>query len=395
MKLSSHFKTAKLNLVVGKLRTVLALLGILVGTFSVVILISAGEIATDTALHQFKGLGINLMALSFSPKKDMGTADTDMRSLATTINNYLETQIPEVLGAAPYVISNINAQFDKKILEPTIIASTFKLASILGMPMRAGRYISPMDKLQFFCVLGADLIKNTPTQAILGKQLRIGAVIFTVIGIAESMPENQFFPYELNNSIFISLETVPFLADKPVLSDVIMQLKPDADLDLVKTKLTDFFAKQLPNYQLNIQSARELLKRMATQQNIFTLLLGAIGGISLVVGGIGIMNIMLAAVAERKEEIGLRLALGAEPKDIRWMFLTEALLLATIGGGLGVLAGIIGTYVVSMVAGWTYSFYILPPIIGFGVTIIICVFFGYYPAYKASKLDPIIALRGA
>jgi putative ABC transport system permease protein len=196
----------------------------------------------------------------------------------------------------------------------------------------------------------------------------------------------------MNNSVVIPLTAMPFLA-QPELSDIILKLNPKVDLDQVKSKITKYFSEKLPKYQVNIQTARELLKSMSAQQNIFTLLLGAVGSISLFVGGIGIMNVMLAAIAERKEEIGLRLAIGAQPKDIRRMFLTEAALLACIGGGAGVLLGVIGTYIISLIADWDFVFLIIPPVLGFTVTVLICIFFGFYPAYKASKLDPIVALR--
>ena len=397
MKFKSHFKTATNNLKIGKLRTILALLGILVGTFSVVILVSSGQLAAETALKQFKGLGINLMSINFTPKNSSSLEDNSgqapVLNQAKELKNFLEYDVPGVLQAEPYIVGNSTVSFEGNKSSATVLGSEGDLKSIMGLNLKFGRFFSPLDANQLYCVIGNKLIVPTlPGQSLVGKQIKIGNLFFTIIGGLNLLPDSSFINMDLNNSVFIPINTTPFLT-KPKLSDAVLKMKPDADLDKVKAIINKYFEKKYPNYQVNIQTARELIKSMAAQQNIFTILLGSIGSIALFVAGIGIMNIMLAAVAERIEEIGLRLAIGAQPKDIRRMFLTEAILLAFIGGGSGVILGMIGTYIISNISGWVYEFLILPALLGFLISVLICVFFGFYPAYKASKLDPIVALR--
>jgi len=172
-----------------------------------------------------------------------------------------------------------------------------------------------------------------------------------------------------------------------------LRIKENTNIDTVKTAITDYFTRNIPGYIVNIQRAKELLNSIAKQQTIFTLLLGLIGGVSLLVGGIGVMNIMLASVAERHAEIGLRISLGAKPRDVQLMFLMEATMLAILGGGLGVILGMLATATIAYFAHWPFVILFWPPLIGFSVSLLISLFFGFYPAYVASKLNPIETLR--
>ena len=149
----------------------------------------------------------------------------------------------------------------------------------------------------------------------------------------------------------------------------------------------------LINKQINFRSAKELIAQMQSQHHILTVLLGLIGSVSLIVGGIGVMNMMLVAVTERKHEIGIRLAVGATRFDIALLFLLEAIMLSFIGGMLGVLLGILLAYCVAIYWDWRFTLLLWPPLLGFSVSVGLGVFFGFYPAYQAAKLDPIQALR--
>ncbi len=132
---------------------------------------------------------------------------------------------------------------------------------------------------------------------------------------------------------------------------------------------------------------------MQKQQTTFTVLLGVIGGISLLVGGIGVMNIMLVSVVERHREIGIRRAVGARQSDIKWLFLTESIMLSLFGGVVGVIIGILSSLLIAYIFQWQFFFFATPAIIGFAVSVFVGIFFGYYPAHRASKLDPILLLR--
>lgn len=176
-------------------------------------------------------------------------------------------------------------------------------------------------------------------------------------------------------------------------NNIIVRLQPDTNIDQIEQLISDVAAKVLHGKSISYRSAKELITKMKKQSAILTLFLALIGSISLLVGGIGVMNIMLVSVVERKREIGIRLAVGATPTDIAILFLIESVLLYLLGGLLGVIIGILIAYLLSLVWHWTFTFFIWPPIAGFTVSALTGVFFGFYPAFLAAKLDPIEGLR--
>jgi len=391
MRISSQIRTAFRNLQTSRLRAFLAMLSIMVGTASVVALISSGQLAAEEALKQFKSLGTNLMSINFAP------TDTKKKSLKPVKPAMIEkmpAKIPDIYELAPYMTVYATGYFKEKSWDSTIIATTHTLADVISISMKQGRFFNKSDKSKSYCVVGQGVLDNLKTLSPVGKRIKLGNSIFTIIGVAEHWPENSFFSQDINQTIMVPIKTASLISSSAVLGDAVMKLRITADVDVVKDAITGFFAKDFPGFMVTIKSAKEMILRMAAQQQIFTLLLGLIGGIALFVGGIGVMNIMLASVAERRNEIGLRLALGAQPKDIQLMFIMESILLALIGGILGVILGILSTVLIAKIAGWSFTLFFFPPLIGLSVSILVTLFFGFYPAYKASMLNPIEALRG-
>lgn len=390
MKLSLHFKTAIRNLTASRLRTFLAMLGIVIGTASVVALISVGQLATEQALEQFKGLGVDLMRINFTSIDPNTTARIPLN---TIIN--IETSVPDVSKIAPFVLQFLTGEYQQQSFSDiSIIASTENLAEVINLTMEEGRFISDLDQDQHFCVLGHGFAKQLNTMNLFGQHIKLGKGIFTIIGIANEWPESNIVGQDINQAIIIPFAALSQIAANAQLNTAILRLKQNADIDTVKQSITNYAAQNIPSYRLDFQSGKEILARMAKQQYIFSLLLGLIGGISLLVGGVGVMNIMLASIAERRAEIGLRIALGAEPRDVQLMFLMEAAALGVFGGIIGVILGIVATALVAKFSHWPFIILIWPSVIGFVVSLIIILFFGYYPAYAASKLNPIEILRG-
>jgi len=392
VSLASHFKAAANNLLYSPLRSFLSMLGCLIGTASIVILISSGNLASEKSMEIFKSLGTNQMALSLSNKK----TQEEPQHVMLDVLLGMKPVIHEIQLIAPYTNSQAQVSYQNVAFNAAIIGSTALLSQVIKINMSRGRFFSDLDGEQKFCVIGSKIVTQLKSIDPLGLRIKLGKSFFTVIGVVETWPENGFFAGDVNNSIIVPLQLVSRITSfAPGIQNLIMNLESNADIDLVKDRINKYFTTYLPNYTVMIMSAKEMIKNMNAQRAILALLLGFIGGVSLFVAGIGIMNIMLASVAERRYEIGLRLAIGAQPKDIQAMFLTEAVILAMAGGGLGVLMGIITTYFLALFSGWTFELFLLPPTIGFSFSVLISMFFGFYPAYIASQSNPIDALRAS
>ena len=393
----SNVQEGLLNLLSSKLRSILALLGILVGTASVVAMVLGGQLATNEAIKQFKTLGTDLLAVSISdaPKdgqKPGGTPET----LSLVQANQLTTTDSAIKDLAPYTQLYSPIQFNGHELFGSILGVTESFARVVHVETEKGRFVSAIDGYTFFCVIGhglADEIKKFTLSEPIGQQIQIGKNIFTIIGVAKAWPENSFVYANIDASVMVPLLTSTTLSKYAVINNIIARLEPGSDIENVKASMTRYMNQYIADKQLFFRSAKELIARMTKQTEILTIFLGLIGSISLLVGGIGVMNIMLVSVVERRREIGIRLAVGATRKDIRYLFLVEAVMLSLVGGTLGVLIGIIIAYLISLFSDWQFMLFLLPPIIGFTVSVATGIFFGFYPAYKASQLDPIEALR--
>lgn len=393
MNLRSTITVAIRNLATSKLRTVLAMLGILVGTASVVSMVSSGELATKQALAQFKTLGTDLLAVNFYQE---GGSSSKQQNLSAKDAEHVIHANPDIKQVAPYTTLYTSVVFHGNVINAGIVGVDGAAASVIKLDMQEGRFISNLDKLSFYCVIGQNIYQQIAGEVIgspLGKQILLGNTYFTIIGIAKHWPENSFFNQDVNNSIFIPINTSHILSQYAQINSIIMTLKKGADISAVEKDITHYINQVNPNFKLFFRSAAELIKSMEKQKQILTLFLGLIGGVSLLVGGIGVMNIMLVSVVERRREIGIRRAIGAKRRDIQLMFLAEAIVLSLLGGLLGIIIGIAISYIIAKYAAWQFAVFFMPPVVGFSVSVFIGIFFGFYPAYQASRLDPIQTLR--
>jgi putative ABC transport system permease protein len=394
MKLITHIEEGLQNLFSSKLRSILALLGILVGTASVVAMVSGGELATNEALKQFKTLGTDLLSLSISDNNSEGKVPGGSLSLQQASNTVFADKT--IIDAAPYTQLYSKIQFEGHLINGSILGVTENFSKIVHVGLEKGRFISNLDGFGLFCVIGQSIyndIKRYTFRDPVGTQIQIGKNYFTIIGIAKSWPENSFVYANIDSAILIPIMTSLAINKYTAINNIIFQLMPGANIDEIKTHISHYLTSCLGEKNIYFRSAKELIARMSSQSAIFTIFLGLIGGISLLVGGIGVMNIMLVSVIERRREIGIRMAVGAERDDIRSLFLVEAVMLALVGGVSGVIIGMLIAFVMSLFSHWEFLWLWLPPFIGFTVSAVTGVFFGYYPAYKASQLDPIDALK--
>ena len=397
MKTIEHAKDGLLNLYHRKLRSLLALLGVLVGTASVVAMVLGGELATNEALKQFQSLGTDLLAVSIN-----STADENQTSQGKAENLSLDDALnlahadAAIANVAPYTQLFYPTFYEGQSINAMLLGVTGSFVDIVKLKMQSGRFISTLDKYGFYCVIGRqvyDELKSISYKEPLGQQLQIGKNIFVIIGVAEHWPENSFVYANLDESIMVPLMATTVISKYAAINNIILQLSKEADIAATEKSVTTYLSTTAAGKQFGFRSAKELIAKMRKQSDILTVFLGLIGSISLLVGGIGVMNIMLVSVMERRLEIGIRLAVGATRHDIAILFLLEAVMLSLVGGTVGVIIGILIAYVISLWWHWQFTLFLWPPIAGFSVSVAVGVFFGFYPAYLASKLKPIDALR--
>lgn len=391
-----HYQQAIVNLSASKIRSFLAILGILVGTAAVVALISCGQLATEKALAQFKALGTDLLAVSVYSKTPSKSHSSDS-TFSLSQWQALGYNIPYIANIAPYSTAYQPLSFQGKVMQGAIIGADDALASIIHIELSAGHFISFVDSYEHFCVIGEDLanqIKQISLDSPIGKQLRIGHALYTIIGVAKHWKENGFFNEDINRAVIIPIAGINLVSKDAKINNAVFQLKSDSPIDEVIEEIKHFISAQAPKLSVFPRSAKQIIASMESQGHIFTLLLGIIGGISLLVGGIGVMNVMLVSVSERKKEIGIRKAVGARNRDIQALFLMESVMLSLLGGIVGVILGLIFTKIVAYFSGWDFSIHILAPMAGFWVSAATGVFFGFYPARRAALLEPVVSLRG-
>lgn len=395
MTIAGLCQQALVNLGAAKLRSFLAVLGILVGTAAVVALISCGQLATDKALAQFKALGTDLLAISVF-QKEQGQSKNIENRVSLELWRQFPDNISSVLRVAPYATAYQAMSFNGRPLQGGIIGADESLARIIHINLARGHFVSFVDSFEHYCVIGDGLARQIQQVSIdppIGKQLRIGQALYTIIGVAQPWKESGFFNEDINQSVIIPIAGISLINADSNVNNAIMLLKPDSPIDEVIEQIKQSIHAAAPKLTVFPRSAKQIIASMESQGRIFTLLLAVIGGISLLVGGIGIMNVMLVSVSERKKEIGIRKAIGAKNSEIQSLFLMESVLLSLLGGSLGVGFGLLFTFVVAFFNNWSFVVYFIPLFAGFFVSLITGIFFGFYPARRAAKMEPVVSLR--
>ncbi|HLD16663.1 MAG TPA: ABC transporter permease [Coxiellaceae bacterium] len=396
MKLITQIAESFANLTNAKLRSFLAILGILVGTASVVALVSSGQMATANALQQFKTLGTNLIALSIQDMGDGPQQGVGQQQLQLSDMPALKNASPAIELIAPYISTYSSLYFNGNTLDGEVVGATDSLKEVVKLYLQEGRFVSYLDANSAFCVIGdqiAQNIKQTGAVKLLGNQIQLGNTYCTIIGVLKPWQTNLFMFSDLNQSIIIPLQQAYYLSSTAQINNILFRVKKEVNLAPIQQALQDKVSLMLPGQKAVFRSPEQIIEVMTKQRSTFTWLLGMIGSISLIVGGIGVMNIMLVSVVERRQEIGIRMAIGARRSDIRIMFLVEAVTLTLFGGLLGVMVGVVASFTLAFFAHWDFSFYLLPPLLGFIVSVLVGVISGFYPAYTASQVDPIQCLQ--
>ncbi|MDC0335618.1 ABC transporter permease [Pseudodesulfovibrio sp.] len=386
-----NFNEAIHSLWDAKQRSLLALLGIVIGIGSVIAMVSVGEIVKNEALAQFTAMGTNL--LTVQPQQG---GDADTASIPFSAAQRIPKFCPSIATVAPYSSSYGQILIKGKSVSAPVLGVTEAFADLNKLPVTQGRFISDLDVLMPFCVI-SQKIKNALAKHGVDKPLGATLIykgrIFTVCGVIADVPMGGMRPYEISEGIMVPISMAFRLMDRPQLQAVMARLKPKANWQTGSNQLKGYFQRTAKHMQVQIRSAQQLIQQQQKQMQLFTLLLGAIGSISLIVGGVGVMNVMLVSVTERRKEIGIRRALGAQRTDIQSQFLTESIILCITGGFIGSIVGVGAAYVLSNLNNWTFLVSWNAILVGVGVSCIVGLFFGFYPARQAARLSPIEALR--
>lgn len=414
MLLRDAFKTSTRSLTHGKMRSILTMLGVVIGIASVIVLMSIGQSAQDLILGQVQGIGSNLIIIT--PGAPSGSGFSPPASAQGIVITSLQQRDvdalqrePSISGAAPLTSGQAEAVYGNNNKTVSYQGVSAEMFSIRNLTIRTGLAFSKgdVDSANHVAVIGPDLAKNLfgPALNPIDKIIRLKNVSFRVVGVL-SKGGTGAFGVDQGNVVIIPITVAQKqLLGISYLNTILVQANSNYDINFVKSRIT--FALR-ENHGItdpkkddfNIQTQEDILSILGTITSVLTLFLAAIASISLIVGGIGIMNIMLVSVTERTREIGLRKAVGATNGDILQQFLIESVLLTFIGGIVGIIMGasivgliyfVLSTFVSSL--GWVFAFPISAVILGLVVSGIAGIVFGIYPAYQAGKKNPIDALR--
>ena len=402
----STLKMAIVSLKINKMRSILTSLGIIIGVSAVIIMLAVGSGASKKIAKDMESMGSNLLmirsasATSGGVRMGIGTKPT----LTLKDAEAIEKQCRGILAVAPYSSSTSQLTYGNQNWSTTVGGTTAEYLFIRNYEIELGRNFIQED------------VKNNTKVAIIGstiatelfgdmnpinKTMRIGNVPFKVIGLLKTKGQSGM-GMDQDDLVFIPITTaqkkvfgtdfpgsVKMINVKAQNSEVLSTT--EADIDELLTQRHNIGKNQDKDFEIrNLAEMQETIKSSAKTMSI---LLGAIASVSLLVGGIGIMNIMLVSVTERTKEIGIRMAIGAKASDIRIQFLIESFLLSIIGGVIGVVIGILGAKIVDLTGAMTVAISGGSVALSLGFSGAIGVLFGYYPAYKASLLNPIDALR--
>jgi putative ABC transport system permease protein len=398
-----------------KLRSALSVLGVVCGVIAVLAMVSIGEGAKQRVIRQIEALGIGniyIKTLDLAADQQLRATEKLSQGLSVADVAKIHAGCPQIqasgylktVSAALIGIANAAAA-------PQIVAVNPGYAGVLNLYLARGRNISGLDleRRSLVCVLGADVSANTGMNWQVGQDMRIGSHLFKIVGIFERIHhttgrsstlsarnhnEMIFIPFGAHFGIDPRHTPAALSPDFADLTEIVAQVTQRVDVlpaAGIMKRIIDVAHHHMEDVQIVVPL--QLLKRARETQRTFNLVMGAIAAVSLLVGGIGIMNIMLATVTERTREIGVRRAVGATKGDIVYQFVIETVALTIVGGMVGVLSGVVVVKIIAQIGGWPVAITLWAIIVPLLMAVSVGVFFGLYPALKAAKMNPARAFR--
>jgi len=405
MRYRLGLRTALRALSAHKMRTGLTLLGIVVGVAAVVAMVAIGQGTREEVLRKVESMGTNLLVVSAGQLKLVAGRQQQAGAVAITLTEKdaraIADETPSVAAVAPAQSKKLQAKAEDLTTTTTVVGTTPDFQAVRNFYPASGEFFDEeqMRSSARVAVLGQTVVVNLfPGRDPIGETIRLNNVPFTVIGVMEAKGLD-ISGKDQDDQALIPLRTaLRRLFNLTYLSIIYVSASDSQSMGPAATAVADVLRERhrlRPDAadDFTIQNQAAMLETQAAVSSTFTLLLGSIGGISLLVGGIGILAIMLIAVRERTREIGIRRAVGARRKDILLQFLVETMLLSVLGGAGGVSLGIVAAKVVSLATSWPMLIPWAVALAAVAFSMLLGLAFGVYPARKAAALDPIIALR--
>jgi putative ABC transport system permease protein len=406
INIPSTFKISFRALRVNKMRSALTMLGIIIGVGAVITMLAVGTGASDRISQQMSSMGSNLLIVmpGSSTAGGLRMGSGTQSTLTMDDAEAIASQCPAVSDVAPMHNGAAQVVYGNQNWSTLIYGTTPGILPVRDWSIAAGRVFTDQDvrNATKVCLLGQTVVDNLfANMDPIGQVIRIKKVPFMVIGVLAQKGQSVM-GQDQDDTIFIPVTT----AQKKIFGarvigivrSISVKAKSSEALAAAEEQIGELLRQRhhigpRQDSDFTVRNLTQMMQAAEQSTQVMALLLAAIASVSLLVGGIGIMNIMLVSVTERTREIGIRMAVGAKTWDIRLQFIIEALTLSLIGGVAGVLVGISGSKILSAMAGWSTIVSPLSVLLAFGFSGLVGLFFGFYPAYKASLLNPIDALR--
>jgi putative ABC transport system permease protein len=393
-------QTAFRGIAANKLRSFLTMLGIIIGVAAIIAMISVGEGAKRQVTESIQRFGTNLLRVRPGAARLGHVRIGSARTLTVDDGLAIKREIPQVLHVAPQVRNLAQVKYGNKNATTSITGTVPSFTGVNNFPVAVGRFFDEKDVklMRKTAVLGTTVKQDLFGEGIaIGKYVKIKGVNFLVTGIMETKGQTSW--RDPDDQIFIPITTSQKrLFKQDHVDNMYIQVQSQEYLNEVKESIERLLVKRhrlLPGVEpdFNIRDYTEFITTLQETGRTFTILLGSIAAVSLLVGGIGVMNIMIVSVTERTREIGIRMAVGAKRRDILRQFLIEALVITVLGGLTGVALGILISFSVAYFGAWETIVTPSSVLLAFFFSVFVGIIFGLYPARKASMMKPIEALR--